>query len=239
MNTVIPIKIVLILFITILLASCKKNSTNSPEFEDGILIEISEKINPEILGIIENELDMPIHRGDNPPVVDATFVMNPYALHRTNVPSDAGRREPGHRYAPLHLRLSGQNSENYTINFDTVHSTIGEAPAFGPGSFIIGNGNRFSIFGFQQQQFDGVTTTLLSILSGILEEDGISSPHHTLFMIDNGEVSGRIPNNTGRSFVHGNNKAPFTSWPGQQKQILQNTQEERSTPRLSGSSEIP
>lgn len=236
MKTVIPIKIVMILFITFLLASCKKTGSSSPEFEDGILIEISEKISPDILDIIENELDMPIHRGDNPPMVDGTFIMNPYVLHRTNVQND---REPGYLFAPLHMRLSGQNSENYTINFDTVHSTISEAPSFGPGSFIIGNGKRFSVFGFQQQQFDGVTIHLLSILSGILEEDGISSPHRLFFMIDNGGLSNRLPNNTGRSFVHGNNKAPFASWPGLQKQMVQNTQEEMITPGFTGSSEMP
>ena len=145
--------------------------------------------------------------------------MSPYLLHRTNVPVDAGRVNPGQRYADLHIRLSKQDRRAYRVQFDTVHHSIGESPSHGPDSFVIGNENQFTVFGFLERRAGESTIKTLYVFSGILEQDGISSPHTALLMLDNDGASQVIPNNTGRSFVHGNNKALTSNWPIQPQKV--------------------
>lgn len=210
-----------------LFISCGTESNDIDEnerFEDGILTEINELLGEELMDILENELEMPIHRGDSPPDINSsfgklkqqagiTFLMSPTILLKTNVPQDEGVREPGSSFSDGYIRFSNQSAQNYTIDFDLTNP--GDAPYVGDGSYIIGQDNRFSVFGILESVRDEGTVITMNIFSGILTEDGISEPHYCFFMVDNGGVSGILPNGTGRSFEDADGFAVISAWPDQ------------------------
>lgn len=232
-----PLSIVLI-FIGLFAFACSSTDSGSSDepdgFEDGISEEIREFISDDQLEIIEKELEMPVHRGANPPDIvamlspsgkfvssnmqDITVVMEPLLLLKTNVPNDEGRFGPGTQFADSYFRFRNQNMDNYTIDFDRTSPAL-DSPYIGEGSFVIGEDNRFTVFGpLESERTDG-TSISLNIFSGIITNEGISEPHYTLIMIDDGGVSGVIPNDTGRSFEDGDNLAEVTDWLEQQEKL--------------------
>lgn len=203
--------------IIFLLMSCGSTDNKEPDrFEDGIFIEILELIGSDVLDTIETELEMPIHRGEDPPLLDVTVVVRSPKLLKTNVPNDSNANQ---NYVNVYSRFHNQDSANYTINFDIAEPATGNPPSFGPGSFIIGNGNNFTVFGFHEIERSQGTVLILEIFSGILTDLGALSPHRTAFMINNGGVSGYIQNGTGRSFNQDLGLAEFVDWPGENQKI--------------------
>lgn len=194
-------------------------------FEDGISRDVRELVGEDLLDVIENDLEIPIHRGDSPPDIVAmlsqqaqksTFasteiviLMKPLLFLNANVPGDS--HDPGDQFNDFYLRFSNQDMENYTIDFDHTHP--GSTPYFGAGSFIIGNGNDFSIFGSSESERQEGTILSVEIFSGTITSEGISSPYSGFIMVDNGGIDGIVPNGTGRSFEDGDELAEVSTWP--------------------------
>lgn len=214
-----------ILFFTVLLTiniSCgtDSNDVNDVIFKDGIHEGILETIDEEILETIENDLDMPIHRGDNPPFIDSyysdkmesggiTFVMAPNIRESTTVPTDSP--EGGQTHLDNYIRLGNQNPDLYTIDLDRRH--IGREPFYGSGVYIIGDDDRFSVFAIQMSERPGGVAISMNIFSGVVSEKGISDPHYAFFMVDDSGAGGFIPNGTGRTFIDGDGIAEISVWP--------------------------
>lgn len=217
--------------IVALLLSCNSSTDSgddesSVQFEDGISLNIKELLGDELLYIIENDLEMPIHRGNDPPDIEAvmssqtktatfsatgiTVLMKPLLLHRTNVPSDEGVRGPGFQFADYYLRFQNQNVGDYTIDVEDIQ--LGIERSFSR-AFIIGADNKFTLFGPAHEVINSDTVHTVKIFSGTITNQGISSPYHALVMVDNADVGYKIPNKTGRSFTDGDNIAIVTSWP--------------------------
>lgn len=209
-----------IVFLVIVILSCNTTDSDYNElFEDGILIEVRELLGEEFLDVIENELDIPIHRGSNPPNIlaeisaatggDVTVVLNPTILVKSNVPNE--NQEPGLEFADTYIRLSHQDMKNFTIKFDRTH--LGVKPYIGENSFIIGDSNKFTAFGPDSLKHGGGTVLSVNIFSGVVEEDGISAAFGGIVMIENQEISGFIPNGTGRIFRDKDGFSELTQWP--------------------------
>lgn len=216
------------------------NSSDSNQeetrFEDGIPAEVMDLLGEEMLEVIENDLKMPIHRGDNPPDIVAilsttsqekalvsagrTIIMSPLILLETNVPRDVGSIEPGHEFIDEYFRFSGPDIDNYQIIVERRSVSPSDGKIYGtssPTDFLVsGDENRFTVYGQNESVYDGKAGKSLAmrIFSGVFTEEGsISSPHYSIFMIDDGGVSDIIPSGTGRSFVDKDGIAAGTTWP--------------------------
>ncbi len=183
------------------------------QFEDGIVEGVWEFLDEEQLDILEEELEMPIHRGDNPPQIPAeheAYFISPLIMIATTVPDDFA--EPGHRFADQTVRFSNQNMDEYTINVDQFG---GRSVTAGDGSFIVGDGNAFTIFARTQTviEAENAESEELVLYSGVLSEDGIVDLHFALFMLDNNGHEVFIANDTGRSFEDGEGLSEVVEWP--------------------------
>jgi hypothetical protein len=210
-----------IAILVIALTSCSSDDDNieqeSEIFTNGILNAIVEIMGQENIDMIENELGMVIHRGENPPYMDdITVLFSPAILMVTNVPGDFAT--PGQTFNDAYIRMHNYNSENYTIRFDRGQLADPE-PHFGEGSYIVGEGNNFTVFGPQESSYPEGTVLSMNVFSGTLTEDGIADAFYALIMLDNAGNSGLIPNDTGRSFEDGDQFSEITEWPFDERGI--------------------
>lgn len=212
-----PAILALLICITI---SCNTTESNHDNrFEDGILIEVRELLGENVLDVIENELDFPIHRGTNPPNIleeitgssgDAVAVIfDPTVLVKSNVADE--NQSPGLEFADTFIRFSNQDLDNFRIKFDRTH--LGYEPFLGDNSFIIGEGKNFTVFGLEYEEYEAGTVLTVNIFSGGVEADGISSAFGGIVMIENHGINGYIENGTGRIFRDGDGFADLDEWP--------------------------
>lgn len=211
-------KIAFMALFCIAMTSCSSDDDNvngdSQNFTDGILNTILEIMGQQNIDMIENDLEMVIHRGENPPAIDdITVLFSPAILMATNVPGDFAF--PGLPFNDAYIRLHNYNSETYTIRFDRGQDSDPE-PHFGEGSFIIGEGNNFTVFGPQESTYPEGTVLSMNVFSGTLTEGGIANAYYALIMLDNAGNPTLIPNDTGRSFEDGDQFSEITTWPYEQ-----------------------
>lgn len=179
------------------------NEEDQVEFIDGISRDILEFVTQEDLDILEDTLDIQIHRGNNPPNLNGSYKVSPVLLKKTNIANDF---EIGHRFTDSYLKFYDQDDALFTIEVDHVETdtesgeVVGEG--IGRGSFLVGNGSSFSIFSkTTYTQRSGEEAELLYLYSGILENDGIRNFEYALLMLNNnGHDTVFIKNQTGRSF---------------------------------------
>lgn len=186
----------LALFFSLNLISCGTDSEpDEPDFfEDGIHEEVLGIIGDELLDVIENELEMPIHRGSEPPNLNSvavktmatdeviTFLISPMLLLNTTVPNDEGRFETGRQFADTYFLLSNQNTEDYTIDFQTI-STAADEPIVGEGSYIIGEEDRFTVFGPLERVTEDGTTLSMNMFSEVLIDEGVEEPYYSFLYL--------------------------------------------------------
>lgn len=154
-----PARLVLLIGLTI---SCDTTESDHDDgFEGGIMIEVRELLGENILDVIENELDFPIHRGMDPPNILAeitgsgrntvTVILDPTVLVKSNVENE--NQSPDLEFADTFMRFSNQDFDNFRIKFDRTH--LGYEPFLGDYSFIIGEGKNFTVFGPEYEEYDG------------------------------------------------------------------------------------
>ena len=130
---------------------------------------------------------IPIYEGDNPPMVEGTYLLSPQILLY-----DSGNSySPGWKFADNLLFFTGQDEVEDTINFagfeiDRYGEIISEK--YGEGAFISGEGNNFSIFfdTYGESHYnDGDTYTQTAlIVSGTKTPTGISDLYYAFAMVD-------------------------------------------------------
>lgn len=201
--------------------SCKSSDKNAVEFRDGISLPIWELLGDNLINVLENELDFPIYRGENPPDVEAillssgsspgesTVVMRPAILGKTNVPQD--NIQPGDRFRDILIRIENQNMKNLTVQFDRI--VLGSPAFLGENSHIIGNGNQFTVFGKQEEIVEQDTVISVNFFSGIVEDGGITSAKGGIIVVENHGIGIYVPNGTGRLFEDEDGFAELDEWP--------------------------
>ena len=234
-NYVPAFTLCLLLSTVLLFSACSNSSSNDDNFDDGVLINILDILGEENLNILENELDMPIYRGDNPPNIEAvfaslmfntseygtmnqstgaSFLIKPLVMKESVVPGDENRNP--NSFWDLYVQLSNQNMENYTITFQNRH--IQEPQGLSTASYIMGEDDTFTVAG----QVVNIMTVgdeerevkSVQVLSGRLTDEGVADTHFAIMMVDNAEVPDRIPNGTGRSFEDGTGLSEPAEFPG-------------------------
>lgn len=207
--------------VSVILISCKSENNVNVEFEDGISEPIRELLGENLLNVLENELNFPIHRGKNPPNVvarllssseaigQATVIMQPTILETTNVPGDG--IQPGGRFRDTLFRFNNQDNKNLTVDFDRI--VLGSNPFLGDNSFIIGKGKKFSVFGKQLDIVEQDTVVSVNFLSGEIDDNGIRNAYGGIIVIDDKDIGIFIPSGTGRVFTDGDGFAELEKWP--------------------------
>lgn len=229
--------VILSLFVSaaLIFSACSKSSSSDDRFEDGVLVDILDILGEENLNTLENELNMPVHRGDNPPNIEAvfaslmfnnseygtmnddigaSFVMAPLVMIESVVPGDENR-DPN-SFWDLYFNLSNQDLDNYTILYKNRHTQ--EPSGVSTASYIMGEDDLFTIAGqhITEWDLDGEIREIISVqvFSGRITEEGVADAHFAFMMVDNGEVPDRIPNGTGRSFEDGTGLSEPAEFPG-------------------------
>jgi hypothetical protein len=156
-----------------------------------------------------NQLEIVIHKGNTPPDVQGSYRIDPFRCTKSNF--DDGYL--GVNLGTATLILSNQNTANLSVDFKnfTLYSYEAQNETWeGKGSFISGEGNKFSILLHSNGELDYGTHTAkyqnLIILSGELDvennkikgiknlqmasimSDDYKDPYNTLISIGQGRL---------------------------------------------------
>lgn len=149
-------------------------------------------------------LQMPIHRGINPPNIEGFFRMDGKFLATTN-PAETGYL--GSFIADMKIKFYDQNGLKVSLlGYEVTRGTDNnEHTHKGDGTFISGEGDYFSVFFEQYAIYPGdKRPTTLAVMSGKIERtsDGkiarIVNFRYAFLMKDNDGAAGVIANGQGR-----------------------------------------
>ena len=161
---------------------------------EGLTEEIQNLIPPDILEAIEN-LGIEINEGKNPPNIEGTYFVDTLQLVRSTAGSISTQWNK-------YVTFSVQDNTTLTINADytmLAENYNGPMDSKGPGSFIVGEGNKFTVIVDGTREQGGYTAKTVEIFSGEISDAGIINYHWAVMMIDNsGDPLGIwIQNSTG------------------------------------------
>ena len=162
----------LCVFLTI---ACSKDE--HPCDERGLTKEITDLVPPAILDSIE-KYNFEIYGGMNPPDITGSYLANPFVLEASNVPGD----------------FVGRTLADYKVTFDNVDLSNlelsltyenGPERGIGIGSYIVGEGNRFSVFlKVDVEHTSGYKAEAVTVISGVKTNLGIADFRTAVFVIE-------------------------------------------------------
>lgn len=183
--------------------------TTSPRIEQVVPDEIRDKMGPYIT----------IYEGNNPPSIEGVFVMDPpEVVYDTTNSYSAG--EQG--FIPVYMKFSNQNTTQNTLDYeergvDSDGKITSESS--GPGAFISGDGNNFSVFfstkGVNHRDGYDVKTRTSLVISGTKTDSGIKDVRYAFVMVEKENDINHDIMNVGefRVFKDGDGLAKNSSWP--------------------------
>ena len=159
--------------------------------------DILDIIPDEYLDILE-EFGLIINGGKNPPYIEGTYLATPLDLVASNVGTNIAEMWD------MYVTFSEQNNANLTVNADYSMQTdwgsgISTMSSSGPGSFIVGEGNKFTVFVDGTREEMGYTAKTVEVFSGEISTSGIINYQWAVIMVNNnGNPLGHwIANGTG------------------------------------------
>lgn len=203
-------KVLLFLFGALIFIACSKKETTTTNSEGdsfkGELNDVKALYNEDIVAALDS-LGFTFNLGDNPPQLEGAYEVKPFILENSNIPTDS----IGNIFYDQVITLSNQDNTNLTIDIQI----LGERQlTLGSGSFISGDGNKFSVYSLTETQTDSsvVVETTVSI-SGIITDDGISYLQYAGLMLDDkGDPDTLyIENNQGRLIIDSDFISPKTT----------------------------
>ncbi|GHU29066.1 hypothetical protein FACS1894172_15470 [Spirochaetia bacterium] len=162
---------------------------------EGLTEDIQNLIPLDILEAIE-DLGIEINEGKNPPNIEGTYLVSTLQLVRNTTGISITKQWD------KYVTFSGQNNKTLTINADyTMQTDNGPMNSEGPGSFIVGEGNKFTVVVDGTREQGGYTAKTVEIFSGEISDAGIINYHWAVMMIDDSgdPLNIWIPNSTGYS----------------------------------------
>ncbi len=168
-----------LLLVGIFITNCKKDETGLIE-ENGLSRDINDFISQDILDILDS-LGMPINTGGNPANIEGTFLFSRSVLVSSNISSDY----PGREFNDITLSFLNQNNEELTLTTEYIEDNTSQEGT-GYGSFIVGDGDFFSVFAknktYDSQYNDSVFSTF--VFSGKIESEGIQDLYIALVVLE-------------------------------------------------------
>jgi hypothetical protein len=128
------------------------------------------------------DLGIEINGGRNPPNIEGTYFVDPLLLvENTTGGSIAAQWDKK-------VTFSRQDNTTLTINADYTMQTenfTDPMSSSGPGSYIVGEGNKFTVVVDGTREQGGFTAKTVEIFSGEISALGILNYHWAVMMIDN------------------------------------------------------
>ncbi|MBN2663864.1 MAG: hypothetical protein JXR68_09465 [Bacteroidales bacterium] len=169
-NRFIALALLSFLFV---ISSCTKKVD-----EYGLTKEINNIIPDEILTSML-DMGMPLNGGNEPPEIIGTYFVSPFILDSSNVPDDVS----GKLFADFVVTFYDFNPRKLTVKIDYDN---GIETGTGVGSFIVGEGNKFSVFcEIKATQLVLFKAEATMIFTGTLTDNGIEDFWYANFMVDN------------------------------------------------------
>lgn len=132
---------------------------------------------------------IPIYDGNNPPTIEGVFVIDsPEVVHDTT--NNYKKGDTG--FTPIYLRFLNQDFMNNTLDYEErdVYNgkVVGESS--GPGAFISGEGNNFSVFfsttGVNHYDKYDISIKTSLVISGTKTDSGIQDVRYAFVLTDKG-----------------------------------------------------
>jgi len=136
-------------------------------------------------------LGMELNTGGNPPNVENIYEVSPFVLDSSNIPSDY----PGMYFSNLRFKFYDQNNSDLTVKLDYIN---GPEEGSGLGSFIVGDGNQFTVVSEVTTVANSDTAVAAMVFSGELADGGINNFVYANFMLENNGSTYFIENGQGR-----------------------------------------
>jgi len=147
----------------------------------GLSEDINNLIPDNILEAI-GDLGIEINGGKNPPNIEGTYFVDTLVL----VKSTAGGNIV--TQWDKYVTFSKQDNTALTIDADytmQLEGDVGPMSSKGPGSYIVGEGNKFTVVVDGTREQGGFTAKTVEIFSGEISDLGILNYHWAVMMIDN------------------------------------------------------
>ena len=146
--------------------------------DSGLTVEIKDILPEEILEVID-DMDIIMYGGNNPPNVEGTYLISPLALLKSNISTDV----IGRLFADIIIQFYDQDPVNLSIKTRDQHA---ETTGSGSGSFIVGDGNYFTIVGedFRMDADGDPYCKLAFVISAELSDEGLKNCEYTIVMVD-------------------------------------------------------
>jgi hypothetical protein len=201
--------IFLSLFIVLVFNSCSDSEVSFPEIagEAGFtgdrdqieeFFEIDPSLFDEFLG-----LGLTVNEGANPPIINGTYLVSPYALSQSNVPNETF--SAGDVFADLSFTTSNQNTDENTLDYVEIQAgNVNQSFS----SLVSGSGNRFTAFFRTTSQVIGTDGNSIDIINGIaisgeITTSGITDYQYVFVITEKtNDINNEIINvGEGRSFI--------------------------------------
>lgn len=183
--------------------------TTQDRIEQVVPDEIRDRMEPYI----------PIYEGNNPPSVEGVFLVDPAEIvYDTTNSYNAGDQG----FTPIYMKFSNQNTTKNTLDYeerDVNNAGIVVSESSGPGAFISGTGDNFSVFfstsGVSHQETHDVTFKTSLVISGTKTSSGIKDVRYAFVVVDKKNDIDHNLMDVGefRVFKDGDGLAKKASWP--------------------------
>lgn len=142
---------------------------------------IEDVVPPETLDEIEEY--MPIYNGDNPPIVEGAYYIDPFvAVYCEDYGS--GGYAPGAQVNSTTIRFYDQNTTFNTLQYSSYATNSSEE---GSGAFISGSENNFTAYFNTVGTSSGISTKTALVISGTKTSSGIKNLYYAFVMVEKGE----------------------------------------------------
>lgn len=173
--------LILLMALSLVFLGCKKDEEPEPvqkAVEDnGLTKDINELVPPYIIDEMEG-LGMPINRGGTPPALVGIYRASRFILKNSNIGDDF----IGFAYPDFRVQFADFNKFNLSVQLDYIN---GFESGSGLGAFIVGSGNKFSVFAEVVSVKEFEESSFAYVISGSVLNDTIRDMHVANFMLDN------------------------------------------------------
>lgn len=145
---------------------------------NGLTDDINALVPADLLEEME-DMGMPINRGNFPPDVSGTYLGSKIIMINTN---EVENPYPiGFKFPDFKFEFFEFNKFDLTLKMSYINS-FERGTAIG---YIVGEGNKFSVFAQTVSELESQEAYFLYVLSGEVSSDGIVDFHFANFMLDN------------------------------------------------------
>jgi len=173
----VAIVIVACLAVSVMFTSCDEDELPSVD-EQGLTENIRNIIPDEYITTLK-ELGLIINGGNKPPTIEGKYLANPMVLVKSNTGTTISSQWD------MYVTFSKQNNTKLTIEANyTMQSENGPMSVDGIGSYIIGEGKKFTVFIDARRVQGGHTAKTVEFFSGEIVTEGIKNFQWGVLMID-------------------------------------------------------